>query len=236
MGNLVDADAGIACFDAKYHYTFWRPVTAIRNADIDGNDATTADSTWSPLLTTPNHPEYPAAHGCLTAADAEVYAELAHTHRIDVDIPGATGGGTTLTTTRHYATSEDLKKEIVNARVWAGLHYRFSGEAGVTSERTWHAGACGRTSGRRSTTERTNHGPGSVRRGAAGSRPSKRDRTPGPTRTKHRRAGLRFWGPSRFIALTGEAFAGHPSSERTLAHPRLLVIGSGRQPLPPRDR
>ncbi len=131
MGNLVDADAGIACFDAKYHYTFWRPVTAIRNADIDGNDATTADTTWSPLLTTPNHPEYPAAHGCLTAADAEVYAELDHTNRIEVDIPGATGGGTTLTITRHYATTQDLKKEIVNARVWAGLHYRFSGKAGV---------------------------------------------------------------------------------------------------------
>jgi len=82
MGNMVDSDAGIACFDAKYHYTFWRPVTAIQHADIDGNDLTTADPSWTPLLTTPNHPEYPAAHGCLTAADSSVYAELLGTKKI----------------------------------------------------------------------------------------------------------------------------------------------------------
>jgi hypothetical protein len=131
MGNLVDADAGIACWDSKYNYTFWRPVTAIQNADIDGNPATTADPTWTPLLTTPNHPEYPAAHGCVTAADASVYSNLLGTNRINLDIQGATGGGSTLTVTRHYATADDLRTEIVNARVWAGLHYRGSAEAGV---------------------------------------------------------------------------------------------------------
>ncbi len=131
MDNLVDSDSGIACWDAKYHYTFWRPVTAIQHADIDGNDRTTADPNWTSLITTPNHPEYPAAHGCLTSSDAEVDATLLHTHRIEVDIPGATGGGTTLTTSRHYATVEDLDREIVNARVWAGLHFRYSGETGV---------------------------------------------------------------------------------------------------------
>ncbi len=132
MANLVDSDAGIACFDAKYHYTFWRPATAIPHADIDGNDRTTADPTWTPLLTTPNHPEYPAAHGCLTSSDAEVDAKLLDTHRIEVDIMGAVGRNvTTLTTTRHYATVEDLDREIVNARVWAGLHFRDSGETGV---------------------------------------------------------------------------------------------------------
>ena len=67
MGNLIDSDALIACWDSKYHYLFWRPVMAIRNADIDGNAATQADPAWTPLLTTPNHPEYPAAHTCLTA-------------------------------------------------------------------------------------------------------------------------------------------------------------------------
>ena len=86
MSNLVDSDAGIACFDAKYHYTFWRPATAIPHADIDGNNRTSADPTWTPLLTTPNHPEYPAAHGCLTSPDAEVDAKLLDTHRIEVDI------------------------------------------------------------------------------------------------------------------------------------------------------
>jgi hypothetical protein len=132
MANLTDSDAGIACFDAKYHYTFWRPVTAIQHADIDGNDRTTADPTWTPLLTTPNHPEYPAAHGCLTSSDAEVSANLLDTHRIELDIAGAVGRNvTTLTTSRHYATVGDLDREIVNARVWAGLHFRDSGEAGV---------------------------------------------------------------------------------------------------------
>jgi hypothetical protein len=132
MANLTASDAGIACFDAKYHYTFWRPVTAIQHADIDGNDLTTADPTWTPLLTTPNHPEYPAAHGCLTSADAEVAAKLLDTHRIEIDIPGALGRNvTTLGTSRHYATVEDLDREIVNARVWAGLHFRDSGEVGV---------------------------------------------------------------------------------------------------------
>jgi hypothetical protein len=132
MANLTDSDAGIACFDAKYHYTFWRPVTAIQHADIDGNDLTTADPTWTPLLTTPNHPEYPAAHGCLTSSDAEVAAKLLDTHRIEIDIAGAVGRNvTTLTTSRHYATVEELDREIVNARVWAGLHFRDSGDAGV---------------------------------------------------------------------------------------------------------
>jgi hypothetical protein len=131
MGDLVETDALIACFDSKYAYTFWRPVTAIRNAGIDGNPATTADPTWSPLLTTPNHPEYPAAHGCATTALADAMAAALGTEHINVDIPGATGGGTTLTTSRHYNTVDDLEREIVNARVWAGLHYRGSGEVGV---------------------------------------------------------------------------------------------------------
>jgi hypothetical protein len=131
MGNLVDSDAGIACWDSKYFYTFWRPVTAIQHADIDGNPGTTADPSWTPLLTTPNHPEYPAAHGCITASDGEVFAALLGTTDINVDIRGATGGANTLTQTRHYATVEDLQNQIVDARVWAGLHFRYSGEQGV---------------------------------------------------------------------------------------------------------
>ncbi|HEY7694108.1 MAG TPA: vanadium-dependent haloperoxidase [Gaiellaceae bacterium] len=63
MGNMVPSDAGIACMDSKYHYLYWRPITAIRGAGLDGNASTTADPAWSPLLVTPNHPEYPSAHG-----------------------------------------------------------------------------------------------------------------------------------------------------------------------------
>jgi hypothetical protein len=140
MGELVVTDAGIACFDAKYHYLFWRPYTAIRNAGLAGNDDIAADPNWLPLLNTPNHPEYPAAHGCVTGALAALLTEALHTKKINVDIPGATNGGTTLTATRHFDTAADLTREIVNARVWIGFHYRNSAETGVelgTDVATW---------------------------------------------------------------------------------------------------
>ena len=131
MGNVIPSDAGITCMDSKYHYLLWRPVTAIRNADKDGNTATDPSSNWSPLLTTPNHPEYPSAHGCVTAAVADVLAAALKTTNINIDVPGATGGGTTLTTTRHFDTAAALLDDVANARIWAGLHYRFSTTAGV---------------------------------------------------------------------------------------------------------
>jgi hypothetical protein len=132
IANMVDTDAGIACWDSKYHYTFWRPVTAIQHADIDGNPGTTADPAWTPLLVTPNHPEYPAAHGCVTAAESVFLTSILHTSNIQVDIKGNVGGGVpNLDATRHYATASDLRREIVNARVWAGLHFRNSANVGV---------------------------------------------------------------------------------------------------------
>src|SRR5262245_7686320 len=124
MGMLVTADAGIACWDAKYTYQFWRPVTAIRN------DATAPDPTWSPLGTTPNQPEYPSAHGCVTSALAAVLAHALGTDAIDVTMPGAQGGATTLTTSRHFATAQELDSQIIDARVWIGFHYRTSVVAG----------------------------------------------------------------------------------------------------------
>ena len=89
-GNMVSTDAGMACFDSKYTYRFWRPVTAIRNADLDGNPATSADPSWTPLVPTPNHPEYPSQHGCVTSALAQVLANAAGTTNIDATVPGAT--------------------------------------------------------------------------------------------------------------------------------------------------
>jgi hypothetical protein len=132
VGSLVAADTGIACLNAKYHYWFWRPVTAlnaIAPGITDGNPATVEEAgTWLPLLTTPNHPEYPAAHGCATSAMAEVFKGVLGTDAIDLTLTS-----TTVPTmpSRHFATAEALQTEIVNARNWGGLHYRFSGEAGV---------------------------------------------------------------------------------------------------------
>lgn len=132
MGNLIDSDAGIACWDSKYHYLFWRPIMAIRNAQIDGNPATTPDPNWTPLLTTPNHPEYPAAHTCLTGAEAEMYAAVLGTNHIDVTIHGsADGTPNNWAATHTFKTVNDLQREVVNARVWAGLHYRGSALEGL---------------------------------------------------------------------------------------------------------
>jgi hypothetical protein len=117
MGDLVVTDAGIACFDAKYTYLFWRPYTAIRSG---------ADPDWLPLLNTPNHPEYPSAHGCVTGALTQVMATALGTNHVNVDIWGAQGGASTLTTTRHFQTVGDIDNQIVDARVWIGFHFRSS--------------------------------------------------------------------------------------------------------------
>ena len=141
MGNMVPTDAGMACFDSKYTYRFWRPITAIRNAGIDGNPATTADPAWSPLTTTPNHPEYPSQHGCVTSALAQVLAHAVGTNAIDAKIMGATAATPTgLVVSRIYPTVQALMDELVNARVWIGFHFRNSvvrGEKLGTSVANW---------------------------------------------------------------------------------------------------
>ena len=125
MGNMVGTDARMACFDSKYTYQQWRPITAIRNADIDGNPGTTADPGWTSLVTTPNHPEYPSQHGCVTSALAQVLANAVGTTNIDATVPG---GGTL--TSQTFDTVHDLDSQLVNARVWIGFHFRNSVVAG----------------------------------------------------------------------------------------------------------
>ncbi len=130
MGNMIGADALIACLEAKYHYAFWRPVTAIRSGD-DGNPDTDADATWTPLLVTPNHPEYPGAHGSITAAESEVFEAVLGTNQIDVTLTGYNPVSGLSDVTRHFDRASDLRHQIVKARLWAGLHYRFSSRAGA---------------------------------------------------------------------------------------------------------
>jgi VCPO second helical-bundle domain len=145
MINLVGADALMSTLHAKYHYLFWRPVTAIDPTAVvgdgfgpvpgydDGNAATVEQPGWRPLLTTPNHPEYPAAHGVITSAMAAVFSTFLGTDEIDLDLYGfdAAGPPGNLNAVRHFDTTAELRQEIVDARLWAGLHYRFSGLAGV---------------------------------------------------------------------------------------------------------
>jgi hypothetical protein len=122
MGDLVVTDAAIACFDAKYAYLAWRPYTAITS---------TTDPDWLPLVNTPNHPEYPAAHGCATSALSRVIANALGTDHINVDIWGAEGGASTLTVKRHFQTVDEMQSQIVDARVWIGFHLRSSVIAGL---------------------------------------------------------------------------------------------------------
>jgi hypothetical protein len=127
MISVTYADALIACFDAKYHYAFWRPITAIRAGDTDGNAGTIGDPAWSPLLPgTPNHPEYPSAHSCITPAGGRVIAGFLRTRHIDFTVPSLTGLGD-----RHFDTVWDLEYEVGNARIWGGIHYRSSVEDGL---------------------------------------------------------------------------------------------------------
>lgn len=139
MVNVTLGDAAIAMMNAKYHYLLWRPVTAIDPSSVrsdgfgpvpgfdDGNPSTQEQPGWRPLLPTPNHPEYPSAHATFTSAIAEVLTRFLGTSHIDVDVQGTPTFGVT----RHFATADDLRAQVENARVWAGLHYRFSVEAGA---------------------------------------------------------------------------------------------------------
>jgi hypothetical protein len=120
-------DSLIAVFDAKYHYRFWRPVTAIRNADIDGHDATQRDAAWLPLLDTPMHPEYPSGHGILAGAvGAVLQAEVGQGPvRLATSSPTAKGA------TRQWTRIDDFVREVAMARVWGGLHYRSTNETSL---------------------------------------------------------------------------------------------------------
>jgi len=117
----VQADALIACFETKYHYDFWRPLSAIQLADTDGNAATDADPSWAPVVPTPNHPEYPAAHACGTGAAAEVLRQVFGTKKLSFDWSSRVTG-----TTRHFDSTDAVVKEVQLARIAGGMHFRTS--------------------------------------------------------------------------------------------------------------
>jgi hypothetical protein len=125
---MATADATIAIFDAKYYYEFWRPVTAIRNGDEDGNPATERDATWEPLGPTPMHPEYPCAH-CIVAGSAGTvmlaFFGTGTLPEFTLTTPTAPG------VTHHWTRLQDYIDEPSNARIWSGIHYRFSTVVGA---------------------------------------------------------------------------------------------------------
>jgi hypothetical protein len=123
--NLALADAATSVFDAKYTYLFWRPVTAIRNADLDDNARTDVDPGWSPFLTTPQHPEYPAAHGVIQTAGTRVLEHYFGQHYgFDTSSPTVPG------VMRHYDDFDAFAEEGGLARILGGMHFRNSVEVG----------------------------------------------------------------------------------------------------------
>ena len=121
-------DALIALFDAKYQYNFWRPITAIRNGDIDDNPATERRATWQPIDNTPLHPEYPCAHCVLSGSVAGVVAAVLGTEDIpEVAVTSPTAPGVT----HRWTNLTVFAEEVANARIWAGFHYRFSTQVGT---------------------------------------------------------------------------------------------------------
>jgi membrane-associated phospholipid phosphatase len=117
--NLAMADAAIACWEAKYHYVFWRPITAIALADTDGNPATDPDPSWLPLFATPAFPEYPSGHSTVSGAAATVLARFfGERTRFQVDSDLLLG------VVRSFPSFSDALDEVRNARVFAGIHFR----------------------------------------------------------------------------------------------------------------
>jgi hypothetical protein len=126
LSSIAGVDAFIAVFDAKYTYNLWRPVTAIRNADLTSNAATPREESWVPLGVTPMHPEYPCAH-CIVAAAISTVLQTAAGDEVDaISLTSPTAAGVT----RKWTRLQDYSDEVSNARIYAGFHYRFSTEVG----------------------------------------------------------------------------------------------------------
>jgi hypothetical protein len=131
MTNLAAADASIGCWNDKYYWQFWRPITAIREADSDGNPATEADPTWLPLfdpatpvfsgppLVTPPFPDHPSGHTCATGAFVHALQSFFRTDKIAFSAFSNKSG-----TTRSFDRFSDALKQVIDARVWAGIHFR----------------------------------------------------------------------------------------------------------------
>jgi hypothetical protein len=121
--NIAEADAIISCWDSKYFFVFWRPITAIQLADTDGNPATVADPTWTPLLVTPNYPEYDSGHQSVSRSSATVliayFGDSTPLQGFSEGVPGVV---------RQWANFTAAADEAFMARIWAGFHYRFTME------------------------------------------------------------------------------------------------------------
>jgi hypothetical protein len=128
--DLAMADAAIGCWEAKYHYVFWRPVTAIPLGATDGNPATPAEAGWTPLLVTPAHPEYPSGHSCVSGAAGRVLSLYFGNEESFVITTDVVTLAVPLGTTRSFSSFSQANDEVRNARIFAGIHFRSATDDG----------------------------------------------------------------------------------------------------------
>ncbi len=140
MVSLASADGSIGCWNDKYYWNFWRPIDAIRQGDMDGNPATVGDPGWRPLfdpatvttppLATPNFPDHPSGHSCVSSAILHAMQEFFGTDKIGFDIVSSRFPGTPAQT-RHFDRFSHALKEVIDARVWGGIHFRTADTQGA---------------------------------------------------------------------------------------------------------
>jgi hypothetical protein len=124
--DMSITDSIIAVWDAKYHYGYWRPITAIQLADTDGNPDTVADTTWEPLVATPPYPDYVSGFNGVTGAYTGSLSRIMGGGALDLYITSPTAG-----VTRHYTTASALNRDGIDGRVWLGIHFRTADEVAI---------------------------------------------------------------------------------------------------------
>jgi hypothetical protein len=125
LADMAMADAIITCWESKRYYVFWRPITAIQLGDTDGNDRTTEDTTWVPLITTPAYPDYTSGANNITAATTRALALFFGTDDMTFQVT-TTNTGPTIQDTRTFNRFSDAAGEVVEARIYLGIHFRFA--------------------------------------------------------------------------------------------------------------
>lgn len=125
--NVTLADTCITIWDSKYHYNYWRPVTAIQRADEDSNDATIADKTWEPLLRTPPHPEYVSGHSGISGAAAAILEN--HFGKDGISFEASSDD--VKDTKRRFTSFQTCAEEIAQSRIYGGIHYPAAGSEGL---------------------------------------------------------------------------------------------------------
>jgi hypothetical protein len=130
LANLAAADAAITAWDSKFHFNFWRPITAIREGDNDGNPNTVGDPAWSSLIATPPYPDYTSGANNLTGAFTQTLELFFGTD--DFQFSVTSNAALAIQKTRNFARFSDAAQEVVDARVLLGIHFRFADEAART--------------------------------------------------------------------------------------------------------